>query len=1102
MLGLGVWVHRKIGSRTLCDILHKIGSSVPYSLIQEYEKSAVIQSSLQLDPEAYIQFAFDNFDFYTATIDGHDTIHSMGGMIFVTPKTGVPPRGNLPRLTSETRKIPLAQYGVIALQPYRKPQENGLSHVTVTSADNISINEASSLRVLEARQFDLLWLIGNTAMPKVIPGWNGFMSSAVEGPPYALTATLPLPFVNLNPSDPSTIFTCLSFAADQAEKHGQKFIPVTFDQPLSWKAAEMVLASPQNSPLRKVVVRLGGFHLLMSFMGSIGHLMSGSGLEDLWATVYAKNSVQHMCSGKAYSRAVRAHFLAQTALLRLVLKKIFSCADIAPLRKTLLEMCRATYRRESNDFDSELLFRVLEKLETELNNLAVSSKTGRLWVQYVRQGELIRLLIRAERVGDWGLHLHAVKQMLPYFHSAGHLNYAKSAQLYLQLMAVAESSLPQPEHDRLCSQGFFSVRKNERLWSGNFSDQTIEMDLMRPMKSIGGITMHMHGRGITESTLAVWVGSMPYCSEIVQALEVFCGIARATSEQHADLRDSTISRDAEHLDIFTNWLESHSPFDQPSDKLVSLSSGLIANNSINCDRAYEIGCEAMEKHVGKPFSEVTFHRKDKALPISAMGRSVVIRDTAVQVNPTQLFHRIIVALKDPSALEGHFAYELAPFPTSLFDENGMRKTAKSKLVDAVESLFVCSDAVIPPLPTYIIDGGFLLRKVVWTHPSTYGEIIEIYRKHVVQFYGNGATVVFHGYPEGPTTKDQEHNLRSAAGTSADLSSITPEMVVSDTQARFLSNGKNKSLLIEMLTVSLRSAGVSVFQARADADSLVVSKAIEIAGNDRNCVVVGTDTDLLVLLAGLSSGNLPLHFLIPATGRTGLRVHHIQSIREAMGDAAPNILVAHVITGTDTVSALYMGQKKKALKLLCKPDLEEVITFLTPGQSPDTVAAAGEKILLTLYGCKDQPNLNKARYFLYLRIIARQSVRATFKLESLPPTTAGARQHSLRTYFQIQEWLGKELNPIEWGWKLDSSQYFPVTTLSPAAHKALLELISCNCRSGCGRGCSCVTAGLKCTNICGQCAGITCMNAEAALVSDEEDGEQENEDPDDPPSFAL
>ena len=73
---------------------------------------------------------------------------------------------------------------------------------------------------------------------------------------------------------------------------------MTFDQPLYIKAVGIVSTSDD---LKKVNVRLGGFHLLMTFKGSIGNIMEGSGLEELWESV-------HTMSGHAYSRALRAHF--------------------------------------------------------------------------------------------------------------------------------------------------------------------------------------------------------------------------------------------------------------------------------------------------------------------------------------------------------------------------------------------------------------------------------------------------------------------------------------------------------------------------------------------------------------------------------------------------------------------------------------------------------------------------------------------------------------------------------------------------------------------------------------------------------------------------
>ena len=54
-----------------------------------------------------------------------------------------------------------------------------------------------------------------------------------------------------------------------------------------------------DTSLRSMMLCLGGFHLLMSFLGCIGHLMSGTGLKEILKLVYAPNTVLHMLSGKA-----------------------------------------------------------------------------------------------------------------------------------------------------------------------------------------------------------------------------------------------------------------------------------------------------------------------------------------------------------------------------------------------------------------------------------------------------------------------------------------------------------------------------------------------------------------------------------------------------------------------------------------------------------------------------------------------------------------------------------------------------------------------------------------------------------------------------------
>ena len=56
---------------------------------------------------------------------------------------------------------------------------------------------------------------------------------------------------------------------------------------------------PVRSDLKNIVLHLGSFHLDMSFLGSIGHLMSASGLQHILELVYAPHAVVHMFTGNA-----------------------------------------------------------------------------------------------------------------------------------------------------------------------------------------------------------------------------------------------------------------------------------------------------------------------------------------------------------------------------------------------------------------------------------------------------------------------------------------------------------------------------------------------------------------------------------------------------------------------------------------------------------------------------------------------------------------------------------------------------------------------------------------------------------------------------------
>ncbi len=98
---------------------------------------------------------------------------------------------------------------------------------------------------------------------------------------------------------------------------------LTFDQPLYWKAKKIIISCRERA-LSGMIVRLGGFHTLMSFVGSIGHLMDGSGLQDVIELIYAADTVPYILNGKAISRAIRAHQIVDSALHACLMSDVFN----------------------------------------------------------------------------------------------------------------------------------------------------------------------------------------------------------------------------------------------------------------------------------------------------------------------------------------------------------------------------------------------------------------------------------------------------------------------------------------------------------------------------------------------------------------------------------------------------------------------------------------------------------------------------------------------------------------------------------------------------------------------------------------------------------
>ena len=104
-------------------------------------------------------------------------------------------------------------------------------------------------------------------------------------------------------------------------------------------------------------------------------------------------------------------------------------------------------------------------------------------------------------------------------------------------------------------------------------------------------------------------------------------------------------------------------------------------------------------------------------------------------------------------------------------------------------------------------------------------------------------MLFDGY-EYDSTKDHQHKRRQTGKVSASIVIAKNAQVHRDQQA-FFSNEKNKTNFISLLTTHLRGTSHQVEVSCGDADTLIVSSALEFAWNGE--AVVAECTDVLIML---------------------------------------------------------------------------------------------------------------------------------------------------------------------------------------------------------------------------------------------------------------
>ena len=699
LFGVGVQLDHVFGSKWLLSELNRLGFCTSPDNVNRY-KQAVVENEDVTDiiknyiPGSFTQWSGDNVDHNVRTLDWHGTLHAMGIVASTTSEhnAGLP----MSKILRQSRKAvgDVTKGKGISVIQYIAPEVTGLSQIKFKPVLQLQHPYVLPLDT----SLDVLWHVSLFFNKQSRPNWSGYMSNAASGNyPGKSTVTI-LPIIDLEPTNLSCIYSTLRFIEEQAKLINIDTPVVTFDQPLWSKATEIATAKSM-----KVVLILGGFHLMMSFLGSVGTVMNGSGISEILQTIYAPKAVEHM-SGKAVSRALRGHFLLASALTTQLLYQCFpelagdpdaieedssqeinsdsvsdqdsiidyeeivvgesflsihEIVEIKNLCETALDQPDGSVMLVNS---SEELNKLRDRFEEYKDELSQVSRTAKLWINYLNYINILQLFIRAERTGNWNLHLVSVGKMINLFAATAHINYAKSSRFYLQTMLDLQTAPPWV-YENFAVNGYHTVQRSDRFWAGLWTDLIIEQVLMQAVKSRGGLT---RGRGVSENVRVMWTNSLHRCASVHNAMCNLTGLQNNTSEQHIELGVSRVNRDNDDLGKLQNWLKIHNPFDKNETALKSLSTGLIVGDDIrvNCDEAERVGQSIQEKLDGTCVEDASIKRNDRVITLDSLRPGIKIDRKTVHIDPTILFTRLTAITQTEEEASQQFYYELTPEPTA------------------------------------------------------------------------------------------------------------------------------------------------------------------------------------------------------------------------------------------------------------------------------------------------------------------------------------------------------------------------------------------------------------------------------------------------------
>lgn len=154
--------------------------------------------------------------------------------------------------------------------------------------------------------------------------------------------------------------------------------------------------------------------------------MEGECLDNASPQAYVSTAHDNAHNSEFYYRFIKHKSFLDPSLFKLSILYTFVISGEEPaqdptnrdlvskseeLYKELVEKKKTAEEVGGSDIFQVILCHVLE----EQKRCRAGSRTVALWLQYSDMVDIVRAFLKAERTGNWEMHLQVVSQILPYF---------------------------------------------------------------------------------------------------------------------------------------------------------------------------------------------------------------------------------------------------------------------------------------------------------------------------------------------------------------------------------------------------------------------------------------------------------------------------------------------------------------------------------------------------------------------------------------------------------------------------------------------------------------------------------------------------------------